>query len=56
MRGTIFLVSLLLLAGCEKEPSFDDRYEQAAGNIRDRAADIDNQLGQAGNSTDRKRD
>lgn len=43
MRRAILLVALALL-GCGREPSFDERYEQAEQAIREKAAAIDAEL------------
>ena len=40
--GIFFVLSLL---ACRQEPSFDERYEQADKQIREKAASIDAELG-----------
>ena len=43
-----FLVlSVLTLLACSQEPSFDERYEKADKEIREKAASIDAELGNA---------
>ena len=37
-------VALLLLAGCQQEPDFDTRYEEAEAHIRKQAREIDAEL------------
>ena len=44
MRRAALLIALLLIAGCSRETTFDDRYNGAANEIEQRAARIDNQL------------
>lgn len=39
MRRAVFL--LLLLAGCDKEPDFEERYDKAAEEIEARARAMD---------------
>ena len=41
-------LAVLLLAACSSEPSFIDRYSDAAGNLENQAQEIDRQL----NATD----
>ncbi len=45
MRGASVLpLVLLALAGCQREPNFDERYEAANEKIRTTAAEIDAQI------------
>lgn len=43
MRAAAILGALLLCA-CEREPSFDERYETAQESIEDKAKELDAQL------------
>ena len=43
MRGLI-AIALLLVAGCGREPSFDERYATAEKDIRDKAATMDAEM------------
>jgi hypothetical protein len=43
MRG-LALIGALLLAGCNREPSFDERYATAEKTIREKAAEMDAEL------------
>lgn len=43
MRGCI-AIAVLTLAGCHKQPSFDERYDKAQAEIHDKAAAIDAEL------------
>ena len=47
MRGAILLVALSL-AACEREASFDDRYESAQEKIQEKATELDRELQKAG--------
>jgi len=42
------LLMLVLLAGCESEPDFDRRYDEAERDIRDRAEAMEAELGTEG--------
>ena len=46
MRGLALLALALVLAACEREPTFDERYDKAAKQIRAKAAQIDRELEQ----------
>lgn len=50
MRQLSVLVVMtgLTVAGCEREASFDDRYEAAEKEIRGKASEIDRELEQSG--------
>lgn len=41
MRGAICLLPLLLLAACEKEPKFEERFDKASEEIEARAKAMD---------------
>ncbi len=43
MRGGCVIV-LLLLAGCSREPDFDQRYDKAQQDLQAKAAKIDQEL------------
>ena len=47
MRRGVAVMALLLVAGCKREPSFDDRYNATANEIEQRAARIDRELNTA---------
>jgi len=47
MRRAVMVAALLVLAGCKREPSFDDRYNATANEIEQRAARIDRELNTA---------
>jgi hypothetical protein len=51
MRGLILLVTVALAAGCGREPSFDERYSNAAQSIAGRANELDAELNQSGESS-----
>lgn len=53
MRGGFFL-ALLVLAACQSEPDFDERYDDAAANIHERAAAIDAEIANEATATDAK--
>jgi len=40
-------VSLMLLAACKEEPTFEERYEKAQKTISTRAAELDRALAEA---------
>lgn len=40
----IAFVAFLMLGACKDEPDFDERYSQAASDIRAKAEDIDEDL------------
>lgn len=45
MRGAgILIVCLFALAGCHREPDFDERYDNANDKIRNTAVQIDAQI------------
>ena len=45
------LVALALeVVGCHREPTFNDRYDETARNIQQRAATLDNELNQGAQS------
>lgn len=44
MRTAVPSLALLLLAGCQEERSFDQRYRDAASSIQNQANDIDADL------------
>lgn len=44
MRRYGLAIALLLLAGCNREPDFDERYAGAEKSIRTKAAEIDADL------------
>lgn len=46
MRGAA-IIALVLLAACKREPTFDQRYEEAEKHIRSTAAEIDAEIGKA---------
>ena len=50
MRPLLTPLIALALASCGQEPSFDERYNETAANIEERAADIDQELN-SGNAT-----
>jgi hypothetical protein len=37
-------VALIALAGCKREPTFDERFGKAEAQIRTKAAELDSQL------------
>ncbi len=39
-----WLLPALVLAACDREPTFEDRYDNAQATIRATAADIDNDM------------
>jgi len=41
------LMAMLLLSGCNREPSFDERYGDAEKSIKKKAAEIDAELVEA---------
>lgn len=43
-RTSLLPLLLLVLAGCQREPDFDERYEAASEKIRTTAAEIDAQI------------
>lgn len=45
MRAVAILTMLLATAGCNQEPSFDERYSAANKKITERAHEIDRELG-----------
>lgn len=45
MRGIIFLA--LALAGCSREPTFDERYAATQQKLSEKSAAIDRELGAA---------
>jgi hypothetical protein len=48
MRRAIATALLALIAaGCHREPRFDDRYNETARNVENRAAALDVELNQA---------
>ena len=44
MRLALALLIAVALAGCGREPSFDERFDETAGNIEERARAIDQEL------------
>lgn len=44
MRAPLPLVSLLLLAACQQEPSFDERYEAAQKKVGTTAAKLEAEM------------
>ncbi|MCK9540933.1 MAG: hypothetical protein M0R03_02760 [Novosphingobium sp.] len=44
MRVGLVLMTVVLLAGCQREKSFDERYAEAADTIGGMARDIDAEL------------
>ena len=44
MRGLWIAAALVLLAGCQREKSFDERYAEASATISGTARDIDREL------------
>jgi PBP1b-binding outer membrane lipoprotein LpoB len=40
----LVLIGALLLTGCNREPSFDERYAKAEKTIREKAAEMDAEL------------
>ena len=50
-RAAVVVALVLAVAGCKREPSFDDRYNATANEIELRAARIDDQLNTAGAAT-----
>ncbi|GMM92557.1 hypothetical protein [Qipengyuania sp. MTN3-11] len=45
MRAAIVLMVFLAMAGCEREPSFDERYAEASTKITEKAQEMDRELG-----------
>lgn len=43
MRGAL-IVACFVLAACQSEPDFDERYDNTAANIQERAAAIDAEI------------
>ncbi|MGB3807703.1 MAG: hypothetical protein WA936_10935 [Erythrobacter sp.] len=46
MRG-LAILALVILCGCEREPTFDERYEAAQEEIEAKAAELDRELERA---------
>ena len=47
-RAAMFAAgSLCLLTACQQEPDFDERYEAAEKNIREKAAELDADIAEA---------
>jgi hypothetical protein len=44
MRGALVVAGLMLLAGCQREPNFDERYARADKAVHEKAAEIDAEL------------
>lgn len=44
--ATALVALALAVAGCHREPTFNNRYEETARNIQQRAARLDNELNQ----------
>lgn len=44
MRALVLMIGAMLLFGCNREPSFDERYDKAEKTIREKAAEIDAEL------------
>ena len=44
MRTGTLLALLILFAGCERQKSFDERYEDTAGSIENQTNTIDQEL------------
>lgn len=42
--GTLLALLLLLLAGCERKQSFDERYRETSGIIENQASTMDREL------------
>jgi|GEM_PF-2421473 len=51
MRRLPFLAFALLLPACQREPSFEERYEEQAGQIDSMAVSIEHELGQQINAS-----
>lgn len=47
MRGTAILALALALAGCSREPSFDERYAKTEQQLSEKALAIDRDLAAA---------
>ncbi|WP_411338686.1 hypothetical protein V6U71_12030 [Sphingopyxis sp. J-6] len=47
MHRVLILAPLLLLAACEREPAFDDRYDATAKEIEARAKAMDAEISAA---------
>ncbi|BBC72803.1 conserved hypothetical protein [Altererythrobacter sp. B11] len=44
MRRAVLVGAMLLLAACQREPDFDERYAKAQADLREKAARIDAEL------------
>lgn len=49
-RSGFAIAALLLVAACQSEPSFEERYGSAEQEIRERAAGIDADLARQGSA------
>jgi hypothetical protein len=47
MRQTLPVISMLLLAACQQEPSFDERYEAAQKKVGTTAAELEAEMARA---------
>lgn len=47
MRRAAVLLPLLLIAGCNKEPDFEERYDKATAEIEARAKAMDAEIAEA---------
>ena len=54
MRVVIFVAALAALAGCGREPSFDERYGDTANQIQNRGSAIDRDLDRPNNAAEQK--
>lgn len=48
--ATALVALALAVAGCHRQPTFNDRYEETARNVQQRAATLDNELNQGAHS------
>ena len=44
MRAAAVLLAVLILAGCDDRPTFDEQYDNTANQIEQRAAQIEAEL------------
>lgn len=54
MRVLIVIAALAALAGCEREPSFDERYGDTANQIQNRGRAIDRDLARPANAAEQQ--
>ncbi|MDE2435143.1 MAG: hypothetical protein KGM49_02675 [Sphingomonadales bacterium] len=52
MRRAAIILGLVLIAGCRREPSFDERYKAAQQRIDAKSAAIDKELASDGQASD----